>query len=144
MSERSNSDIRTRAFARVIGPFVTIVTAIIIYRAPTLSTTLSGFFENGIIVWETGALLLASGLAIIAFHQYWRGVAAVLISLFGWFLTLRGIALLAAPELMERGVGASMAHPNAVRGGFAVLALIGLYFTYVGWIAKPHPGADAQ
>ena len=39
---------------------------------------------------------------IIAFHQYWSSVAAVMISLFGWILALRGLVLMAAPELYER------------------------------------------
>jgi uncharacterized membrane protein YfcA len=45
-----------------------------------------------------GGLLLAAGLIIIAHHQQWSSVAAVLISLFGWYLALRAVVLLAAPE----------------------------------------------
>ena len=61
---------RTRAFARVIGPFLVIVPSIIAVRAPKMGTFLSGFFGNGVIVWFAGGLLLFSGLLIIAFHQY--------------------------------------------------------------------------
>jgi hypothetical protein len=82
-------------------------------------------------------LLLFSGLLIIAFHQYWSSVAAVMISLFGWFLALRGLVLMAAPQLIERGTAASMGAITLVRIFFGALVLIGLYLTYVGWIAKP-------
>ena len=38
-----------------------------------------------------------AGLIIIAFHQYWRSPAAVIVSLAGWFLAIRGVLLLTVP-----------------------------------------------
>jgi hypothetical protein len=128
---------RTRAFARVIGPFLVIVPGIIAMRAPNMGTILSGFFGNEVIVWFAGALLLFGGLLIIALHQYWYSLSAILISLFGWFLALRGVVLLAAPQLIERGAAASLNFVPVVQMGFGVLALIGLWLTYTGWIASP-------
>jgi hypothetical protein len=66
----------TRDFARVIGPFLVIVPAIIAVRAPNLGTIVSAFFENEALVWITGRLLLFGGLLIIA-HQYWSGLSAI-------------------------------------------------------------------
>lgn len=144
MSGPSAVEARTRAFARVIGPFVTVATGAIVYRAPEMGQTLAGFFENGAIAWVTGGLLLACGLIIIAFHQYWRGLAAILISLFGWFLALRGGALMIAPQLIDRGAEAAMPHMSLVRAGFGLLTLMGLYLTYVGWVAPPRDDAAKQ
>lgn len=131
------SKVRTRAFARVIGPFLVIVTGILVIRAPDLGPILSAFFQNEAIVWMMGALLLFCGLLIIAFHQYWSSAAAVMISLFGWFLALRGLILLAAPQWIQRGGAASMHMVPAVRIGFSLLVLAGLWLTYVGWFSKP-------
>jgi len=128
---------RTRAFARVIGPFVAIVTTVIAIRAGGPGFLSDSFFRDPMWAWLFGALLLFCGLMIIAFHQYWRGLAPVIISLFGWFLALRGFVLLAFPQLMQSGVEASVPAVGAVRAFFAVLALIGVYLTYVGWIRKP-------
>lgn len=128
---------RTRAFARVIGPFLAIVPGIIVARAHSMGTVLSAFFENEALVWITGGLLLFGGLLIIARHQYWSSPPAILISLFGWFLAIRGVALLAAPQLIARGGAAMTGMTLAVQIGFGVLALIGLWLTFVGWIAKP-------
>jgi hypothetical protein len=88
-------------------------------------------------VWFAGALLLFGGLLIIAFHQYWSSAAAMAISLFGWFLALRGTVLLGAPQLIERGAAVSMKALPLVQAGFGVAMLIGLWLAYVGWIAKP-------
>lgn len=128
---------RTRAFARVIGPWLSIVPAIIAVRAPDLGAMTQGFFQTPIIVWITGALLLFCGLLIIAFHPYWSGTSAILISLFGWFLALRGFALLAFPGLFERAVDDTAGATGFVRAGFAGLVLIGLWLTYEGWLRKP-------
>jgi hypothetical protein len=76
---------RTRAFARVIGPFLVIVPGIIVVRAPEMDTSVSAFFENGALVWIVGGLLLFCGLLIIAHHQYWSSAAAILISLSAGF-----------------------------------------------------------
>lgn len=65
--------------------------------------------------------------------------AAVLISLFGWFLLMRGLVLLYAPELMARAVNRAVGGDAVlyIRLGFSVMLLIGLWLAYVGWIAKP-------
>ena len=130
------SQARTRAFARVIGPWLLIVPSIIVVRAPGMGALATEFFKSELFVWFTGALLLFGGLLIIAFHQYWSNLAAVLISVFGWILALRGLLLMAAPELYERAA-MSMDSIPLVRLIFGVLVAIGLYLTYVGWLAKP-------
>jgi hypothetical protein len=129
------SQARTRAFARVLGPWLAIVPGIITLRAPAMGALASDFFKSDLFVWFAGALLLFGGLLIIAFHQYWSSVAAVMISLFGWILALRGVLLMAAPDLYERAA-MSMGAISLVRLIFGALVAIGLYLTYVGWFAK--------
>lgn len=136
MPATAESQRRTHAFARVIGPFITLVPGIVIVRAADLTAILHDLFQNTALVWMMGALLLFCGLLIVAFHQYWSSPAAIIISLFGWFLGLRGLALLIAPQLIARGADAAITLLPAVRIGFGLLTLPGLWLTYVGWI-KP-------
>ena len=131
MPATPGSEARTRAFARVIGPFLVIVPGIVAVRAPDMGAQLSAFFENAALVWITG------GLLIIANHQYWWSASAILISLFGWFLALRGLALLVVPHLYEKAGIEAMNAISLVRIGFSLLVLAGLLLTYTGWIAKP-------
>jgi hypothetical protein len=130
------SQARTRAFARVIGPWLVIVPSIIVLRTPGLSALASDFFKSDAFVWFAGALLLFAGLLIIAFHQYWSSVAAALISLFGWVLALRGLLLMATPDLYQRAAVVADT-VFLVQIIFGVRTVMGLYLTYVGWIAKP-------
>jgi hypothetical protein len=136
MPATQDQQARTRAFARVMGPFLVIVPSIVAVRAPDMDALASAFFESDLAVWFTGAGLLFGGLAIIAFHQYWSSVAAVLISLFGWVLALRGLVLLIAPGLYERAAVAMDSAP-LIRLIFGAIVAMGLYLIYVGWLAKP-------
>lgn len=141
MPATPESRARTRAFARVIGPWLVIGPGIIVLRASAMGALASEFFKNGLFVWFAGALLLFMGLLIIVFHQCWSSLAAVMISLFGWILALRGVVLMAAPALYERA-GMSLEAPDIVRLLFGILVAVGLYLTYVGWLARPRsPGA---
>jgi hypothetical protein len=124
---------RTRAIARVLGPFLAIVPTVIAFRAPDMGEIARAFFQNSALVWITGGFLVFGGLAIIAFHQYWSSAAAVIISVFGWILLLRGLVLLAAPQLYEQVTNASVGSMTLIRAAFAVLILCGLWLTYTGW-----------
>lgn len=131
---------RTRSFARVLGPFIVVVPAIVAIRAGNIGSQLSSFSADQMWPWLLGAVLFFSGLFIVAFHQYWRSVAAVIISLFGWFLLLRGFALLAVPQMIvntaKSATETSSPALDVVRVGFGLLALCGLYLAYVGWAKK--------
>lgn len=141
MPDTTEATARTQAFARIIGPFLVIVPGIVALRFPGDGSILTDFFDNSAIVWVTGAILLLGGLLIIGLHRNWSGPSAVLISLFGWFLALRGVALLAAPQLIHEGATASQGLTGAAPIGFGVLVLVGLWLTYVGWFARA-PGGD--
>lgn len=124
---------RTRMFARVLGPFFTITMIAAMVRAADMKQVLSEFTASNVWPYVTGVFVLATGIAIVAFHQIWRGAAAIIISVLGWLMVVRGILLMAFPgvfaSLADRMVGATAAWVSA----FAVMALIGLYLTYVGW-----------
>jgi len=82
-------------------------------------------------------MMVFGGNFVIANHQFWHGASAILISLFGWFLGLRELALLLAPQIYERVTIASEGAAPLVRLGFSLIVLAGLKLTYDGWIAKP-------
>lgn len=131
--------LRTRAFARVIGPFVASATLIVAIRLPDLTGLLDGLFANAVLPWILGASMLISGLIVIAFHQYWYSATAVLISLFGWFVALRGLTLMAFPSAIESGAGDTLASAGLLLGArifFLLLTAMGLLLTYVGWASR--------
>jgi hypothetical protein len=63
---------RTRAFARVLGPWLVTVPGIIALRAPEMGALASEFFKSDLTVWFTGAALLFEGLLISLFTSTGR------------------------------------------------------------------------
>ncbi len=135
MNASDQPQIRTRMFARVLGPFFTIVPATVAVRGSAMRTLFTEFQANPMWSWLFGAILLMSGLVIIAFHQYWRSPPAIVVSLLGWFLAVRGVLLLTVPRAYDAAGRAlySSGVTAVIWVIFLGLAGAGLYLTYVGW-----------
>ena len=101
MSTSEQSQIRTRMFARALGPFFTIVPTTVAVRGSYMRELFTEFKANPMWPWLFGAILLMFGLVIIASHQYWRSPAAIIVSVVGWFLAIRGVLLLTVPSAYD-------------------------------------------
>jgi hypothetical protein len=138
---------RTTAFARVIGPFLLAVTLIVAIRLPDLTGLLDDLFGNPVLPWMLGAMMLVCGLVVIAFHQYWYSPAAIVISLFGWFVALRGLTLMAFPSAIESGAGETLSSPGLLLGArvfFLALTAVGVWLSYLGWVRRRAPVDNAS
>jgi hypothetical protein len=133
---------RTRSFARVLGPFLTIVAVTVVLHASNWRPIVEEFTASAVWPWVTGAFVLLGGIAIVAFHQVWRGAAAIIVSALGWLLIVRGVFLLAFPAAFASLADRSLDAVGLWTGVCAVMAGIGLYLTYVGW--KPTPGRETE
>ena len=69
MSALEQSQIRTRMFARALGPFFATVPTTVAIRGSYMQTLFTEFKANPMWPWLFGAILLMFGLVIIAFHQ---------------------------------------------------------------------------
>lgn len=120
-------------FARVLGPFLLIMMLAAMARAADMRQLLSEFTASDVWPYVTGAFILMGGISIVAFHQIWRGVAAIVVSVLGWLLVARGLLLVAFPgvfaSLADRMIDATAVWIIA----FVVMALVGVFLTYVGW-----------
>lgn len=75
-----------------------------------------------------------SGIAVIAFHPFWRGAAATIISILGWVTAARGFFLLAFPDtfasVADRAIGAAAVWQTVS----VMIAVVGVYLTFIGWV----------
>lgn len=129
-------------FARVIGPFLVILTATAVVRAPQIWAHVSDLAADPLWLWSTGAFTLLAGLIVVAFHPYWRGAAAICVSVTGWITALKGLALVAFADSSVASVNVAMSAEGWARAAYVLFALIGLYLTYVGWAPsrdRSHP-----
>jgi hypothetical protein len=142
MNSSEQQQNRTRLFARALGPFFFIVTVTAAARASDMRTLVSDFGANPAWPWVTGAFLLMGGLVVIALHQYWRSAAAVIVSVLGWVLALRGLFLMAFPQTFMSAVNNAVGKTALWVTVDLLVALVGLYLTYVGW--RPAPSRPAS
>ncbi|ETZ99999.1 hypothetical protein I547_5217 [Mycobacterium kansasii 824] len=59
-------------FARVMGPFLVIVTVTAIARTSEMRMLLTEFRANFVWPWVGGAFTLLTGLVVVALHRHWR------------------------------------------------------------------------
>jgi hypothetical protein len=137
MSTTQQSEARTRLFARVLGPYLVLVTLTAVARGSQMRTLASEFGANLVWSWVTGAFILLSGLIVVALHQCWTNTAAIMVSVLGWMTVLKGLFLLAMPQTYITAVTSALDPGIWWRAGFIVVALVGLYLTYVGWAPAP-------
>ena len=139
MTTAPRVDHRTRTFARILGPYLVIASATAIAHVNQMRALLDAFAANPMWLWCTGAFVLPLGLAVVTLHRQWRGAAAATVSVVGWLVTLKGVALMAIP-------GAYTMAANSALGGewtaamsvvMAVMGAAGFYLCYVGFGALP-------
>jgi hypothetical protein len=137
MSTKEQQQLRTRMFARVLGPFLVIAAATTVARTSDMRRLLSDFEANAAWPWVTGAFLLLASLVIIALHQYWRGAAAVTVSVVGWVFALRALFLMAFPHAFMAAADAAIRMSALWVSVDVFVGLVGLYLTYIGWRPVP-------
>jgi hypothetical protein len=144
MSTRQLQQLRTRMFARVLGPFFVIVAATTVARSD-MRTLLSDFEANAAWPFVTGSFLLLASLVVVALHQYWRSAAAITVSVVGWLLAIRAVVLIAFPHAFMAAANAAIGMTALWVSVDCIVGLVGLYLTYVGWGPVPsQPVAQAE
>jgi hypothetical protein len=123
----------TRFCARVIGPLMLIIGAVIIARADAMVMLVPAILGDGPLAFITGIFTLICGLVLLAAHHHWNSAAAIAISLLGVLTIVRGITLLFAPSLLTGLVHQVLnLGPGAIIAGIVAL-LIGAWLTFFGW-----------
>jgi hypothetical protein len=97
MSSSQQHHHTTSMFARVVGPYLVIIAITAALRPVDMKTLLSQFEANSLWAWVVGAFILLLGLVTIALHPYWRGAAAIIVSVLGWLVALKGLMLARRP-----------------------------------------------
>lgn len=126
----------TRGFAKALGIFLIVFALAIVTHADTLWALVPAFIQDGALVFVTGAFGLAVGCAMVAAHHHWNGLAAILITFFGWVTLIRSAVLLFAPQLVSQLASMAMHVPGIPLIPAAIAVMIGIYLSYVGWFAK--------
>lgn len=126
----------TRFCARVIGPLMVIIGAVVLARFDDMVLLIPAILQDGPLTFITGVFTLICGVVLIAAHHHWTSAPAIVISLLAVLTIIRGVTLMFAPSFLT-GLANQFLNlgPGAMIAG-AIALLIGAWLTFVGWFAK--------
>jgi hypothetical protein len=126
----------TRFCARIVGPLLVIVGAVVLARFNDMTLLIPGILGDGPLTFITGVFTLICGLVLIAAHHHWSSAPAIAISLLAVLTIVRGITLLFAPSFLTGLVHTFLnLGPGALVAG-AISLLLGAWLAFVGWFAR--------
>jgi hypothetical protein len=131
-----DTSIRTRALARVVGPYLVVVSVMLFARQGSLAMLLPSFMQDAPLVLATGAFTLMAGLTMITIHHHWTSASAVAISLIGMAAALKGASLMIAPTFGAEMTAAVTRSPAVLLAAAGLELALGLWLSFVGWLAK--------
>jgi hypothetical protein len=123
----------TRYLSRLLGVFL-LVTAVSEWTQPGLLTVAArAMVDQPALLWVSGMLTFVSGLAIVLGHNIWGDPPAVVVSLLGWMMTIKGAALLLVPAAGWTALLGALHYPSHSEVYTIIPALAGAYLTYSGF-----------
>ncbi len=122
----------TTFLAQLWGPAILAV-GVGIFISPKYYTRVYRDLEK-----ETLSVLLFAMVAIsgaitqIHFHNIWGSFTQIVISLLGWMLLAKGLAMAIVPGFVDRG-GDFQVKSNLIPAGGVVMVILGAYLSWVGF-----------
>lgn len=102
--------------------------------AKNMQETARAFLTDRPLIYVTGVLAMLGGLAIVNSHDVWIWDWPVIITLFGWAMTIGGAVRMALPSAVRSIGGAMMKYPAMIRLSGAAWTLIGAFLTYKAYL----------
>jgi hypothetical protein len=121
--------------ARIIGPVFIAGGVTLIAHNERMVGVIGDFLDTGAVMVLAAFVSLILGLTLVTLHRRWDSVTAILIGVIGWLSAADGAFALIAPGLYREGLILLIANPNLIPIAGCVTALIGVWLSYVGYIA---------
>ena len=123
--------------AKLIGPVLLVAAIAMLTDAKDLQEMGRQFLKDRALIYVTGVLAMLGGLAIVNSHNVWIVDWPVIITLFGWAMTIGGAIRMALPSAVRSVGGMMLEHPTLIRVSGAAWVLIGAFLTYIGYFSAP-------
>lgn len=119
--------------ARILGPVLVIVGIGLLLEGDTFRTMADEFLHSSALVYLSGVITLALGLAILNVHHLWVRDWRVLVTIFGWLFVIGGIFRLLAMSVVQRAGESLVAHHRWPIAGAIVTLALGTFLTVMGY-----------
>ena len=119
--------------ARILGPVLVIIGLGLLVEGEAFRAMAGEFLRSTALVYFSGLVTLAVGLAILNVHHAWTRDWRSVITGFGWLAVIGGIFRILAPTLVQRLGESVLAHQRwPIVGAILTLAL-GAFLSVMGY-----------
>jgi hypothetical protein len=127
---------RTIFLSKLIGLFLLLVGLSMLIQGQAMAETADGIMHDRPLVYMVGMLTLAGGLAMVLTHNRWSGGAlAVVVTILGWILLLKGVLLLFLPPRMLIDLFGALRFGVLLYLYAAIDVVLGIFLTVGGFMA---------
>jgi hypothetical protein len=133
-SRQSLSHAAHKLFGRIyIGFYIVLRCAVMAVRKQALLNTMAAFVDQPPLIFILAMLRIPIGLGIVIAHNRWSGAPAIAVTLIGWIILLRGVALMLVPQQTQRRVLALFEQDGPYNGSAAAGIAFGLWLASAGF-----------
>ena len=118
--------------AKLFGIYLLIVAVLWAVRRDVISQVMEEFFASRPMIFLSGLLSLAIGIAMVISHSVWEFNWRGLITLLGYLSIVKGIARVGFPEVPRTAVG-FLLRDTRIWLWIGLALLLGGYLTWVGF-----------
>jgi uncharacterized membrane protein len=120
--------------AKLMGPVMLVAGIGLFANAAAYKAMAKEFLRSPALIYLSGLLTMATGVAVVLTHNVWVANWPVIITLFGWAASIGGAARIALPDKI-RSIGESMIDkPMVMNIGGGVWLVFGALLCYFGYL----------
>jgi len=125
---------RTAFLGKLIGLYYILVSLSMLRHKQATVDMVTALVHNPPVLFVTGLLVVAVGLALILAHNVWSGGALpVIVTLFGWVTLIKGLLFLfLSPETTSVFFLGELHYEQFFYFYVGFCLLLGIYMTYAG------------
>ena len=116
--------------SKFLGPIILVLSIPMIVAPKKLMQTTSRFLEDTPLILISGVLAMVAGLAIVNTHNVWVWDWPIIVTLFGWALTLGGAFRILAPGAVHDVGGAMLGNMIVARFAGIIWGFLGIFLTF--------------
>ena len=114
--------------AKTLGVYFVVSGFFLILRGKTVSNILKDFFDHPAIVFLTGIVLIFLSSAYLIEHNIWDGNWQTIITMFAWFMLLKGLAYMFVPDALNDIAVKKYKHLTNLFGLISIIVGVTLFF----------------
>jgi hypothetical protein len=118
--------------AKLFGIYLLIVAALWVVRRDDMTKVMEEFFASRPMLFMSGLLALAVGIAMAISHSVWEWNWRGVITFMGYLSIAKGIARIGFPDVPQRAVGLLL-KKNGIWIWIGLALAMGGYLTWVGF-----------